>query len=656
MDCFLCEVYDVPSIETLDFTKVMDVKGATLHYGAIYSDANILKNLNICWVWRRFFGVYPSKIDIYKAQSAILTNDYITIVNYVLQSTFAKYSRNVYEKNIQTWLAEFNDFIHNMEIIANIKSEIVRKLCDRFCINYNLVGADKTLWAAYKHIVLLYGAGQDIACIYQKEAEFISNNKLLQTNPFSGTTLQNNKIDALHFNCLTRYEAVKTIAMADFYFMRMCFLRCGFIAYEGDRIQKDGFAWLIKALSSVVKGKIVILTKHQDVLQQVTQLDINTHVFKCPFGDENMYSCVPSVFLKMVLHMPPTSYSKRSWSLTPFDTYVVSDNLEAQVENARLLLTLKDGHDAVQHDCILPSSAVEGFFSSSSFRKSLMELYLRTMNPYINIRFGERNVPECFVHVIDTLVRRCIDEKLDPSKLQTSPFAKNCVLVIDSRENPFSVMSTCITFSNLKPKEWNLVVMTSVKMMGYYKEAFTNPDIIYLTHPLLNKEPFELDDYNTIMKSTELWMSLQNFDNCLTIQDDGMLINKGIEETFLNKYDFVGAPWAKESWNEELATAANPMFVGNGGLSLRNVKNMIKYTSCGIDACKLFNNDLQPIPEDAFFANATYNDGGRIPDYESAKLFAVEQVAAPAGKKTLGFHKPWAYLTFQEVLLLIQRK
>jgi hypothetical protein len=205
---------------------------------------------------------------------------------------------------------------------------------------------------------------------------------------------------------------------------------------------------------------------------------------------------------------------------------------------------------------------------------------------------------------------------------------------------------------NLRPYEWNVVIVTSTKSVQFYKDVFSSNDIVYLTHPLLDNDSFDIEDYNMLMKSPFIWEQLIKYDNCLTIQDDGMIVRKGLEEMFVDKYDYVGSPWAKDPGNEELATAANPNYVGNGGLSLRNTKRMLEIAIQG-DNYKnlLFNNDLQPLPEDVFFAHMVHKGGGRIPDHATASLFAAEQVAS---SRCFGFHKPWAYLTFQDVMTITQ--
>lgn len=69
-------------------------------------------------------------------------------------------------------------------------------------------------------------------------------------------------------------------------------------------------------------------------------------------------------------------------------------------------------------------------------------------------------------------------------------------------------------------------------------------------------------DYNKILMSTGFWSYLTQYERVLMFQTDSELLRPGIEE-FL-KYDYVGAPWTVNTRG------------GNGGLSIRNPKAMLK--------------------------------------------------------------------------------
>jgi len=228
---------------------------------------------------------------------------------------------------------------------------------------------------------------------------------------------------------------------------------------------------------------------------------------------------------------------------------------------------------------------------------------------------------------------------------------KNAVVLIDNRANVLSYISCIVTAANLKQDMWHLVIFTSKTAASFYKTMFQthNQVTILDTIERLNCPvgSFNIEDYNFVMKDSQIWKTLKEmgFLNALIIQDDGMLVRPGIERLFLDQYDYVGAPWSHQ---EELVKLGNPMLVGNGGLSLRNVEMHYNITSNDTmnEKMKLFNNNLQPIPEDVYFAGRIYGMQGRIPSTEKASLFSSEIIL---NENSIGFHKPWPYHPQQKV-------
>jgi len=270
--------------------------------------------------------------------------------------------------------------------------------------------------------------------------------------------------------------------------------------------------------------------------------------------------------------------------------------------------------------------------------------------------------------IFDILMRACVFKSIHmPIKIQeciidlfelsyvldtTSHKHKlpNCVLLIDSRENMFSVMSAAITLSNLRANMWNLVIMTSETSRPFYARWF--PDAIFIQDM---KGKFNIETYNRMLKDEHLWEQLANlgFKNCLTVQDDAVILRPGMEDVFLDKYDYVGAPWLPAPFLK--AAGITDDYVGNGGLSLRNI-------SCMLDICKtcdpkdkmrLFNNEIQPEPEDVFFSAQVAKRKGRIPNHQLASRFAMEQIV---NMDAFGLHKPWPYVGEDVVIKIMQNR
>ena len=251
----------------------------------------------------------------------------------------------------------------------------------------------------------------------------------------------------------------------------------------------------------------------------------------------------------------------------------------------------------------------------------------------------------------------CYDKPLPYGKITENTSqnkVENVVVLIDNRPNALSYMSAVITgVLGLQNKDtWNLFIMTSRQAEPYYQylfETFHKCHVIIDTeHPLLNcvEGSFVIEDYNSILKDNYMWKVLleKGYKNALIIQDDGMLVRRGVEDQFLNKYDYVGAPWhfQNASMDNQLKAVANPQMVGNGGLSLRSVQMHYEITRDDDMSIKNapYNNGIQPIPEDVYFSGRVYQLKGRIPDRQTANRFSSEM---NINMNSIGFHKHWAY-------------
>jgi hypothetical protein len=193
--------------------------------------------------------------------------------------------------------------------------------------------------------------------------------------------------------------------------------------------------------------------------------------------------------------------------------------------------------------------------------------------------------------------------------------------------------------------KWNVIIITSKKSEEFYKKHVCNA--IVKTHQLLDKDYFDIDTYNILLKSNNLWNSIGDFKKCLLIQDDGCIVKKGLEKNMqVFNVDYIGAPWIKCKENQELDILCKPHMVGNGGLCLRNIQACQKITESEKMKKQLFNNNLQPIQEDVYFSSRLQEEGYVVASENIAELFSVEQVF---NKDALGFHKFWCYNSIDKV-------
>lgn len=230
-------------------------------------------------------------------------------------------------------------------------------------------------------------------------------------------------------------------------------------------------------------------------------------------------------------------------------------------------------------------------------------------------------------HTIDHVVKTCNDTHTE-----------NVIVMIDNRKNMHSCVSIMLTLVHVP---WNVIIYTKDDdAVMYYKKHI--PGATVLTHPRFNTKHFDIDIYNDILQDPTLWQDLENrgYTHALIIQDDGMIVRPGIER-FL-KYDYVGAPWADDIRNVYIKENITKDLVGNGGLSLRRISKM-KYICYkhGTDAKQLFYRNMNRTPEDVFFIkHLVHMSDVTLPTSLEASFFSSEQII---NLQSIGFHKVWAY-------------
>lgn len=152
----------------------------------------------------------------------------------------------------------------------------------------------------------------------------------------------------------------------------------------------------------------------------------------------------------------------------------------------------------------------------------------------------------------------------------------------------------------------------------------------------LNIDNLTINDYNRLLYSHFFYQNIDT-DYFLIFQTDTLISSKYKNNiyAFLD-YDYVGAPWR------------NLNKVGNGGLSFRKKSKMIEMIQKG----GYIKKDGEFHYEDRFFTNTTGDNIDitlNIPTVEAAKQFSVETIFSD---NSFGLHKPWNYLTPQELDLL----
>jgi mannosyltransferase OCH1-like enzyme len=235
------------------------------------------------------------------------------------------------------------------------------------------------------------------------------------------------------------------------------------------------------------------------------------------------------------------------------------------------------------------------------------------------------------------------------NKLVTfNPNSKNIALMIESRIFPnteFIIRQFC----RYLPSDFSMYIYATDDIYKKYVKLVKklNNNIIVKILPFQLKS---LKDYNDIMLNISFWKLFDNFDRVLIFQNDTMIYNYNISDFY--QYDYIGAPW------ESSRNIANG--VGNGGLSMRNIKAMIYCLTykdkvnipfnIGYDYEKnfIFNGNY---PEDVFFSYAMLQFGYNVADAHTASLFSIEN--SMYNNDVLGSHKLSVYneILYQKLLL-----
>jgi hypothetical protein len=161
--------------------------------------------------------------------------------------------------------------------------------------------------------------------------------------------------------------------------------------------------------------------------------------------------------------------------------------------------------------------------------------------------------------------------------------------------------------------EWNLVIFHGTENELYVKDIVKNMGNVTLIN--LNVKNLTINDYNNLLKSQNFY-DLTKSDYILIFQID-TLLRKKIPIDYLS-YSYVGAPWnSKMKWIKPIIKTIGQ--VGNGGLSLRNTKDMVKIIN-------FMNSKFKPskINEDIYFSKGCQLLKLKKPSIKLALKFSIE--------------------------------
>ncbi len=590
MNDFLKDCFDVQHLADvkIDVRDVLTDKNE-LSYNKLYKSTRVLLCLKIWKTWFDIFAVHPSRADICKLYNGVsealnTTCPITTIVDHIKRNTILQSIPELYENTIRLVLQT------PLSIrIDDVKTMLRDKLTNRY--HYN---------SSYEPGISLFALYTKIRC--QRVATSESN-----VNPLTRYELLPKDRHTIEHPCIE--DRLRYVYTHDWYLLRMTLLK-HVIVVDMSNEKSVNIGDVTAILESRTSEQCLFVCGSNSCPQQWRKIADLTICINIPVA--TLFACLPVKLKSLVLigggHIP-SAYKLST------DTYHVVDN---QVM-----------YKSPQDELTIP------YIHSINLLEAIEKVCVSTTNSYV---LRSRSVLCSAMQLLEhsTLDRSALCAKSCDQNV------KNCILLVDNRENAMSIVSIFVTLSKLRNREWRLVIVTSAKAQLYYKNILGVHAHIVVSE-VLDKKRFDMEDYNAILKSVWLWDTLKNFqfDNCLVVQDDGFIVREGLEDMFLNKYDYVGSPWAPIDANKDLFTVANKWLVGNGGLSLRNVKMMHDIASQPESVANhLFNHNAQIIPEDVYFSHEVAKRGGRIPTSEEASRFGSEQVL---NLQSLGVHKFWGY-------------
>lgn len=206
------------------------------------------------------------------------------------------------------------------------------------------------------------------------------------------------------------------------------------------------------------------------------------------------------------------------------------------------------------------------------------------------------------------------------------------------------------TYKNILTEHELISLEQCVKILGSYPLFFAAPfgldtsPIPYIEKfRIINfdKHFFEgLQGYNRLMLSLDFYNSFTSFEYILIYQLDAFVFSDQLSAWTKKGYDYIGAPWVRESKRiflnvaakQSIAQAFNLILknninkaVGNGGFSLRKTESMLK----ALQENRLLA-DAWKANEDYFWAFAAKINKKhlKIPPFNEASLFSFEMYPA----------------------------
>ena len=219
--------------------------------------------------------------------------------------------------------------------------------------------------------------------------------------------------------------------------------------------------------------------------------------------------------------------------------------------------------------------------------------------------------------------------------------ARKFCVIVEPRQHPNLIPVIKNFMCLLQHTGWGLIVYHGPDNEKFVKDGLKDAISEECVHYVrMTQRNLTTAEYSAMLGNPIFWQCLLDGFKCeyaLIFQCDTLLLKGGDAVDSFLKYDYVGAPWADNDHQMVAALSSyNPnirLDVGNGGLSLRNVRVMLAITR----------NHPYPteytVPEDVYFSywmkvhQAVY----WVPTQQEASAFSMEHVHNP---NAAGLHAP----------------
>ena len=703
LQLFFKDTFDV-ELPLLKQQSFIDPDTKSLKVSTMLSDPLLKRNLIFRHLWKSITGVYPARViaTFYMNSDKFNPNcvdcdDVLKVLGVINPIyTFIKHDMDVM-KNV---MAEFSK---QLEDVNDIKHHLCTKFAKRFGLYLHEVDwKNLNIFQIYKSCMFHKNGHARIknichGAMAKKNVKIPSSLYLIDdiSSPQTYYSFTEDLVKYLHLTTtniftdyvnhslnfgdehVTLFDTIGLCCQMDGVFYKNLLGVVG-LYIDTSPDSRINLQNLVSAADKHCQGgnKNLVLfyhTSHEDFLNDHT--DKTTHIHKISIHDPYMMEFIPKLLSNFVVvsdkkdiiinpvctnTVSSIFYFVGEWDNTPANTLISyttigdynkfithsskhAEQLKMVLSRPVYIIPLKDDDDPLITDDFIQHQWTAHFQHPCPYTVWNTRAYSPVMNVLLYDNFLLKYIESCGggAKLLQSFNNRDFHS------------AENAVVAIDNRPNIFTVISILVTFYNLNKEDWKLVLFCNNDNKSFYEKYFES-NAVYVTDFYLPYKKFDIENYNDLLKNVSFWKTLEKNDvkKALFVQDDGMIISKGVEHDFLT-YDYVGSPWNME-WKHEnpnkfIHESINPDMVGNGGLSLRDVSKLALCCEKYADISKqLHYNRMQQQPEDVFFSFCCFKEKMSMPSYQEAQKFAVEQVWD--GTNTpYGFHKMWVYRGVEEV-------